>query len=144
MNTEHKKHKRHKKDASCASCVPFLSVSRHHRDLELAIAILHMREHLRQFAQTHLSGDEIARADFSAGDDFKSLAYETRRVMKAGFDRNLRIVEGRGLKFHFRSPRTSAKEVDCSTASDDLHRPLPRRGRTNRFDDAVCAESPMS
>jgi len=66
---------------------------RNDRRFQLAVAVLHLLEHLRQLLQRDFAGDEIAGADFAARHRVERLADKPRRVVKRGFDRDFRVVQ---------------------------------------------------
>jgi len=68
---------------------------RQHSNFEHAVPVLHVFEQIRQLIEGYLTVDKISSGYISARDCFEGFTDETWSVMKAGFDRDLGIVQQR-------------------------------------------------
>src|SRR5262245_30277224 len=116
---------------------------RQYGNLELAVSVLHLLEQIGQLAQPDLAIHEVVRRYFATSNRVQSFANETWCVVKCGLDRNFRVVKQRRFKFHLGSARTTPKQIDCSTASNEPRRPLPRRRRTHGLNDYIGSKLPV-
>src|SRR5215472_4456482 len=112
--------------------------------LQLSVAVLHVLEHGGQFRERNFPGDEIAGADFSARDGFESFPHELRCVMKCRFDRDLGIVQSRGIELHVLSSRAATEKIYRAALARHLHSPLPSNRRAHRFNHSVRAASAIA
>src|SRR5215467_6397612 len=64
--------------------------------------------------------------------------------MKAGFDRDFRIMHRGGIQFHACPTRAASKQVDGASTADHLQSPLPGGGRTDSFDHRIGPKASIS
>src|SRR5262245_61021117 len=89
---------------------------RQNRKLQVTGAVRDMVELLRKVAQLQFTCVKILRPDVAASDQFERVPYESRRMVKAGFNRDPRIMQGGGFDLDFRPSRAAAEEIDRSAA----------------------------
>src|SRR5664280_75036 len=97
--------------ASRSSACLGTSMSRNDRGLDLATALYHHLEYLRQSRQRHFARDVVGALDLPLRDQRERLSYHLRRVMERRLQRDLRVVQPLGVELHLRPLRASAKEV---------------------------------
>src|ERR1700761_6337479 len=107
--------------------------------LDVVRAIHQLAEDLIKAGGRRAAGDVLAAVELPAGDQLEGSTRGCRRVMEAGLERDVVVVETVRVEFDFGSGGTTAEEVDHAAFADHFYRLLPCCRDGDSFDRYVNA-----
>jgi hypothetical protein len=99
----------------------------------------HLAEEVGNIEERGPAGDVLGCLETAAGEQSEGGAAGRGRVVKAGFEGEITVVETVGVECDAGAGGWAAEEVDGATLADDVDGPLPGLWSSDRFDDLVGA-----
>src|SRR5690242_8499590 len=104
-----------------------------------AVTVHHAGKDGRNFVQPDASGNVLRALEATACHQSKGCLANSRRMVKAGYERDVAIMKPVGIELYLGSFRRTAEEVDRTAPAHHLDGPLPRRCRCHSLDHNVRA-----